>query len=84
VAYLTAAAIYIAFLVSAPDLQNPDIWLPITILFALLNPQEYEGPTTLVQRRFEATQMAVERVLGAPSGSLPIADKDAVAAWFAD
>jgi hypothetical protein len=35
VAYLTTAAIYIAFLVSASDLQNPTTWLPITILFAL-------------------------------------------------
>jgi signal transduction histidine kinase len=35
VAYLTTAAIYIAFLVSASDLQNPTAWLPITILFAL-------------------------------------------------
>jgi len=35
VAHLTTAAIYIAFLVSTPDLQNPGAWLPITILFAL-------------------------------------------------
>jgi signal transduction histidine kinase len=35
VAYLTTAAIYVAFLVGASDLQNPGAWLPITILFAL-------------------------------------------------
>jgi signal transduction histidine kinase len=35
VAYLTTAAIYIAFLVSTPDLRNLGTWLPITILFAL-------------------------------------------------
>ena len=35
VAYLTTAAIYVAFLVNTPNLQNPDTWLPITILFAL-------------------------------------------------
>jgi len=35
VAYLTTAAIYVAFLVRTPDLQNPGTWLPITILFAL-------------------------------------------------
>jgi AcrR family transcriptional regulator len=50
----------------------------------VLNPQEYEDPITLVQRKFSAAQTAIERVLGAPSGSLPITDKDMVAAWFAD
>jgi AcrR family transcriptional regulator len=50
----------------------------------LLNPEEYEDPITLARRRFEATQTAIERVLGAPSGSLPIVDKDTLAAWFAD
>jgi AcrR family transcriptional regulator len=50
----------------------------------VLNPEEYENPITLVQRKFKAAQTAIERVLGAPSGSLPIADKDMAAAWFAD
>jgi signal transduction histidine kinase len=35
VAYLTTAAIYVAFLVGAPDLENPGTWFPITTLFAL-------------------------------------------------
>jgi signal transduction histidine kinase len=35
VAYLTTAAIYVAFLVGTPDLQDPGTWLPMTILFAL-------------------------------------------------
>jgi len=55
-----------------------------TITDIILNPEKYEDPITLAQRRFEATQTAIERVLGAPSGSLPIVDKDTVVAWFAD
>jgi AcrR family transcriptional regulator len=49
----------------------------------VLNPEEYKDPITLMQRKFEAAQTAIERVLGAPPGSLPIADKDMVVAWFA-
>jgi AcrR family transcriptional regulator len=50
----------------------------------VLNPEKYEDPITLAQRKFKAAQMAIERVLGAPSGSLPLVDKDTVMAWFAD
>ena len=35
VAYLTTAAIYVAFLVSTPGLRNPRTWLLLTILFVL-------------------------------------------------
>jgi len=50
----------------------------------VLNPEEYEDPITLAQRKLKAAQTAIERVLGAPSGSLPLFDKDTVMAWFAD
>jgi AcrR family transcriptional regulator len=50
----------------------------------VLNPEGYEDPIMLVQRKLEAAQTATERVLGAPSGSLPVVDKDTVMAWFAD
>jgi len=35
VAYLTTAAIYVAFLVRTPGVWNPRTWLPLTTLFAL-------------------------------------------------
>jgi AcrR family transcriptional regulator len=50
----------------------------------VLNPEEYEAPITLAQCKFKAAQTAIERVLGAPSGSLPLVDNDTVVAWFAD
>jgi AcrR family transcriptional regulator len=50
----------------------------------VLNPEEYEAPIALVQRKFKAAQTAIERVLGAPSGSLPLVDRDTMMAWFAD
>jgi AcrR family transcriptional regulator len=50
----------------------------------VLNPEQYKDPITLMQRKFEAAQTAIERVLGAPPGSLPIVDRDMVAAWLVD
>ncbi len=50
----------------------------------VLNPEEYEDPITLVPRKLEAAQTAIERVLNAPPGSLPIIDEQALAAWFED
>ena len=48
------------------------------------NPEKHEDPIMLAQRKFKAAQTAIERVLGAPSGSLPLVDQDTVIAWFAD
>ena len=64
----------------------------IAILFAssdvltdiLFNPGEYEEPIALAQRKLKAAQTAIERVLGAPSGSLPLIDEDTLMAWFVD
>jgi hypothetical protein len=49
-----------------------------------LNPDNYDRPAALARRKITAVQIAIERVLGAPSGSLPLVDKDTVMAWFAD
>jgi hypothetical protein len=54
-----------------------------TLVELLLNSDKYDNPTTLARRKIMATQTAIERVLGATPGSLPI-DEHALAAWFED
>jgi AcrR family transcriptional regulator len=54
-----------------------------TLVELLLNSDKYNNPTTLARRKIMATQTAIERVLGATPGSLPI-DEQALAAWFED
>lgn len=48
----------------------------------VLNSDGYDNPIEIAQRKLKATQTAVERVLNAPSGSLPIIEPETVAAWF--
>ena len=48
----------------------------------LLNPEQYEQPAVLIQRKFEAVTTAVERVLGAAPGSLSFVDPDLFKVWF--
>lgn len=55
-----------------------------TIYDTLLNPDKYDDPAALTWRKITAVQTAIERVLGAPPGSLPIIDEQALAAWFED
>jgi signal transduction histidine kinase len=51
VAYLTAAAIYVASLLSAPDLRAPAPWIALTLLFVLFALSIYLLPRSY--RRFE-------------------------------
>jgi signal transduction histidine kinase len=51
VAYLTAAAIYVASLFSAPDLRAPAPWIALTLLFVLFALSIYLLPRSY--RRFE-------------------------------
>jgi AcrR family transcriptional regulator len=55
-----------------------------TIYDTLLNPNRYDDPAALAWRKITAVQTAIERVLGAPPGSLPIIDEQSLAAWFKD
>jgi AcrR family transcriptional regulator len=55
-----------------------------TIYDTLLNPDRYDDPAALAWRKITAVQTAIERVLGAPPGSLPIIDEQSLAAWFKD
>jgi AcrR family transcriptional regulator len=50
----------------------------------LLNPDNYGHPEALARRKVTAAQTAIERVLGAAPGSLPLADENTLMAWFAD
>jgi AcrR family transcriptional regulator len=47
-----------------------------------LNPENYEDPAGLSRVRMSAVQDAIERILGAESGSLPFADPSLYDQWF--
>lgn len=48
----------------------------------LLNPKKHDNPASTIRRQLEAAGTAIERVLGAPEGALPLTNAQAVAAWF--
>jgi AcrR family transcriptional regulator len=50
----------------------------------LSSPKNYDHPEALARRKVAAWQTAIEQVLGAAPGSLPIIDEQTLAAWFAD
>jgi hypothetical protein len=50
----------------------------------LLNPDNYEDPVALARHKIAAVETAIERVLGAPPGSLSLIDAQAIAAWLQD
>jgi AcrR family transcriptional regulator len=48
----------------------------------ILNPQNYENPAAGLQQKVAAVQSAIERILGAEEGSLPMMDPDLAYVWF--
>ena len=48
------------------------------------NPGKYEDPITVAMQKSTATQTAVERLLGAPIGSIPIVNKETLSVWFTE
>ena len=48
----------------------------------IFNSEKYDDPTTLALQKNAAVQTAVERLLGAPPGSMPIIDNETLIAWF--
>ena len=48
----------------------------------ILNPQNYENPAAELLRKVAAVQSAIERILGAEEGSLPLMDHDLAYVWF--
>ena len=48
----------------------------------LLHPDQFDDPPALAKQNISAVQDAIERILGAEAGSLPIADDAIFDAWF--
>jgi AcrR family transcriptional regulator len=48
----------------------------------IANPGEFDDPATLARQKYAAMQSVVERLLGAPTGSMPIIDIETLTAWF--
>lgn len=48
----------------------------------LLNPDKYDDGAAVVRQKINAIQTAVERVLGAPAGALPLIDDAIIDTWF--
>jgi AcrR family transcriptional regulator len=55
-----------------------------TFIDIVLNPQRYDDPAAIAQRKVAAMQNATERLLGAAPGSLPLIDTQSLSAWFED
>jgi AcrR family transcriptional regulator len=50
----------------------------------LLYPDKFDNPVAIAQRKLSAAQTAIERVLAAPPGSLPLIDENTLMGWFAN
>ena len=48
----------------------------------ILNPERFDNPLEIARRKFTAVQTAIERILGAPSGSMIYVDEEILRAWF--
>lgn len=79
VSYLTTAAIYVASLLSAPDLREPITWLVLTVLFALFALSIYLLPKFYgsFERRlglilFQIALVFVTIIASQGDGSMPI------------
>jgi hypothetical protein len=55
-----------------------------TFVGILLNPSDDDNPAALARRKITSVETAIERVLGAPQGSLSLTDEQTFAAWFED
>lgn len=69
--------------------ESGEIVMSIMIAFSktmtdlFLDPDKFEDPEAIAQRKYAAMQTAIERVLGAAQGSLPLIDDTVLTAWFA-
>ena len=55
-----------------------------TVNELLANLDQYDDPTATALQKNAAVQTAGERLLGAPTGSMPIIDNETLIAWFVD
>lgn len=69
---------------AAEIMINVILSLSDTINELLFNPNQYDDPTAAALQKKAAVQTAVERLLGAPTGSMPVIDDDSLIAWFTD
>jgi len=53
-----------------------------TINELMFNPQDHDDPIPFVLRKQAAAQTAIEHLLGAPPGSMPLIDEATITAWF--
>ncbi|MEM7799036.1 MAG: TetR/AcrR family transcriptional regulator [Chloroflexota bacterium] len=53
-----------------------------TFIQLLFEPERHPDPVAIAQIEFEAAQMAMERIISAPAGSLILIEMDTLAAWF--
>ena len=58
------------------------ITLSTTMYDLLLHPEQYDDPAALARQKISAVQDAIERVLGAEPGSLPLAADNVFDVWF--
>jgi AcrR family transcriptional regulator len=58
--------------------------LSTTMYDLLLHPDQYDDPAALAKQNISAVQDAIERILGAEAGSLPLADDAIFDAWFSE
>jgi len=54
-----------------------------TFIRLLLDPERPADAIDVVTNKFMAAQKIVERVLGAPAGSLSLIDRESIVLWFA-
>lgn len=53
-----------------------------TMYDLMLHPEKYDDPAAVAWQKISAVQTAIERVLGAEPGSLPLADQNTFDVWF--
>lgn len=54
-----------------------------TVIYMMLAPDQPANAAAIASSKYEAAQMMIERILSAPTGSLPIMDREALGQWFA-
>jgi AcrR family transcriptional regulator len=74
-----------AYVVEAAEIVTA-VWqtMSATLNGIVLNLENYDHPEALARRKVAAWQIALERILCAAPGSLPLIDEQTLAAWFED
>ncbi len=54
-----------------------------TAIYMLLDPNRPADSAAIALSKYDAAQKMIERILGAPTGSLPLIEREIFASWFA-